>query len=70
MTKYYLTKMQHSPTTMCLTDERILQISGDTESNWVLHNEGQFFLDQSLAYGTLENIQNYIKEQQDESNKN
>lgn len=62
MAEYYLTKMQHSPTTMCLTDERILKISGDNESNWVLHNKGQFFLEQPLAYGTLENIQKYIKE--------
>jgi hypothetical protein len=45
MAKYYLTKMQYSPTTMCLTDERILKISGDNESNWMLHNEGQFFLE-------------------------
>lgn len=65
MAKYYLTKVQHSPATLCLSDERILKLSGDYEGNWVLHNEGQF-----LAYGTLENIQKYIKEQENENNKN
>lgn len=61
MVKYYLTKIQHSPTTLCLTDKRILEISGDGENNWVLHNERDFFMEQSLASGTIEDIQKYIK---------
>ena len=59
--KYYLTKMQHSPTTLCLTDKRILELSGDCEGNWALHNEGDFFMERPIVSGTIADIQKYIK---------
>ena len=67
MQEYYLTKVEHSPSTLRLMDEKILKMSipQNEKGKWVLHNENSF-----LIYGTLEDIQKYIKEQQDESNKN
>lgn len=62
--EYYLTKVQHSPFTLRVTDEKILKLSvpKNEKENWVLHNENSF-----LAYGTFEDIQKYIKEQQNEN---
>ena len=67
MQEYYLTKMEHSPSTLRLTDEKILKLSipQNEKGNWVLHNENNF-----LTCETLEDIQKYIKEQENESNKN
>lgn len=66
MAQYYLTKMQYSPSTLRLTDEKILKMSipQNEKGNWVLHNENSF-----LTCGTLEDIQKYIKEQQNGNNK-
>ena len=62
MKEYYLTKIQHSPTTLCLTKEKILSLSceKDTDNNWVLHEAGVFFTKTPLVYGTIKDIQEFI----------
>ena len=63
--------MQHSPTTLCLSKEKILTLSlKDTDNNWILHEEEEFFMEKSLAYGALSDIQKYLKELENENNTN